>query len=190
MLKLTSCELVPTFFFNPPPFPFFPPPLPPRLPFFVATSGEATDRHSVFSPKARNRRCNSCWLGGLPARRKAAVRPQAALLCSATWSWSTNALEGGERAQVPTPPPTPRWVRDALGWGRPGESPEPCGSWSPVCYPRAYSSPPPSSQFTPTPHRLALGNTSASDPGWTPFGARLRNRGCAGLVACPICTVT
>lgn len=109
MLKLTSCELVRA---SPPPFPFFSP-LPPRLPFFVATSGEATDRHSVFSPKARNRRCNSCWLGGLPGARQSWAAPRCTVL-------ALKRAQGGERTQL-LPPTTPR-VRGAPRWGWPGGS--------------------------------------------------------------------
>lgn len=43
-------------------------------------------------------------------------------------------------------PPTPRWVKDALGWGWPGESPELCGSRSGSLLSEGLRSPPPSSQ--------------------------------------------
>lgn len=74
------------------------------------------------------------------------MRPQAALLCSATWSWSTGALRAARERNSRRLPPTPRWVRDALGWGWPGESPELCGSRSGSLLSEGLRSPPPSSQ--------------------------------------------
>lgn len=111
MLKLTSCERVRFFFFF---FPFLFS-LPPPASFLCSHLREATDRHSVFSPKARTRRCNSCWLGP-PARGEAGCYPVPIACAQLHGAGSLSAPEGGERAQLP--PTSPR-VRDAtgrLGW--------------------------------------------------------------------------
>lgn len=71
--------------------------------------------------------------------------------------------EGGKRAQLLTPPPTPRWVRDTLWAGGGQVKARNCIASGPgVCYPKAYvqhllRSPPPTGLLweAPQPQTLA-----------------------------------